>query len=72
MKYNGKWFAGWGFMRFWELERAGTANHNFMTGTNGDGDIAEFPGAIKPETWIQPLRARLTGFGALPRGVVFH
>lgn len=71
MKYNGKWFAGWGFMRFWELERIAYGPRVLNT-TNGDGDIAEFPGAIKPETWTQPLRARLTGFGALPRGVVFH
>ncbi len=77
MKYNGKWFKGWGFMRFWELEANASrgqrrANHAFMSGTDGTGDVVEPVGTIKPESWRSPTRATLTEFGALPRGVVYH
>lgn len=66
---NGKWFSGWGFMRFWELDgRTVRAVNCVGIATqvgDGDGDDELFHGRINAPA----LGHGVTMLGASPREI---
>lgn len=56
---NGAWFAGWGYMRFWEPNRALSASHGIESDAEGAGDDELFPGRVVAEP--APLPSTMLG-----------
>ena len=67
-----KWIPGWGMVRFWEGERRGSASHDFVESSDGDGHAPAFPGEVKSGTWDNPARDTLQRLSMLPRRAVLH
>ena len=69
---KGQYFQGWGFMRFWQAEHGHRAPSHATANYDGEGNVGEFPGAIRSASWQEPYRSSLVSMDAMPRGVFSH